>query len=90
MSALPTFHEPGEVAAVFGRTRRWLVEAAAARPDLYPSVKIAGRVLFTPEQVEQIVANHTRSAPAPVLTPAERAAAAWGRPRPRAGRRQSG
>ncbi|MBF5083746.1 helix-turn-helix domain-containing protein [Quadrisphaera sp. INWT6] len=89
---LPVTYTPDEVAAALGVKRRWLMEAAASDPARFPSVKLAGRVLFTEEQVRHILQAATRQAPtqpARELTQAERAAQAWGRPPPRRPRRPS-
>jgi len=87
---LPVIYTPDEVAAALGVKRRWLMEAAASDPARFPSVKLAGRVLFTEDQVQHILQAATRRAstqPVRELTEAEPAAQAWGRPPPRRPRR---
>lgn len=76
MSPLPRTHSVEAVAAMLGKKRRWVLDAAAANPRDYPSLKFGKDIRFTDAHVEHILASHTRTSgePEPVADDA------WGRP----------
>lgn len=65
---------PEELAARYGKTRRFVLDKV--RAGAWPALKVGRSVRFTTEHVAQIDAMHSV---APSTTPVEQHAAAWGR-----------